>query len=272
MQTWLAEAVIPQKHLFFSHGALAYAGRHSGMFDWLVQQSEGALAIHAADLVGHGLSSGARAQVESFSIYVEDTLNALEMIKQTWGDAPTVFMGHSMGGLVLLKTLLEEERRLPILPRALILSNPCIRPVQVVSFPHAQDLFDGMASKLPWLRFPRRLKGNQLAVDPEAANQFDTDPLIAPFMTARMAHEVWTASQGVRALSYFVNVPTLFLVSSEDAVVDREATLLFGRGIDKRWARIIEYENTRHELLHEAIRHKVWRDVWEWTKTHTGAP
>lgn len=259
--TWQAEGVEPTGQLLFLHGALGHGSRHTEMFEWFIRRSQGHMAVHALDFVGHGLSSGTRAYVKSFKHWVEDTLQTYQMLAQ--GGSLTV-MGHSMGGLIALKTVLEQEVRIPPNVGPLVLCNPCIRPQQVVDFPHVEKAFNAVADHLPLLRYPRVYKGADLVNDAASANAFETDPLIPSFITSQMAREIWYASQEVRPLSYFLKRPVLFLVSDQDVVVDRQATLLFTRGIDKRWVKVIEYQNVRHELLHETIRHRVWTDVATW--------
>lgn len=264
LQSWCADDVVPDQHLVFVHGALAHSSRHAAMFEWMIRQFEGKLRVHAFDLVGHGLSTGPRAHVENFSVYSADFLAVLRHFEQQYPQGSFFLMGHSLGGLIVLKTILELEAEMPFLPKGIVLSNPCIRPQQVVELPRMIDMVDNLSRRFPQLRLPRLLKGKDMALSAEAANQFETDPLIPSFLTARMAREIWYAAEEVRALSYFIKTPTLFLVSEQDSVVDRQATLLFARGIDKKWARVLEYKNAAHELLHENIRQKVWRDIVEW--------
>ncbi len=264
LHTWAAEGSRPTHHLIFIHGAISHCGRHANMFEWMVRLMGGRLAVHGLDLVGHGLATGPRAFVESFQVYQEDLLTAMAWVRGQWPDGHLVLMGHSMGGLVALKTLLQLEQRLPAPVDGLLLSNPCIRPHKVVDFPRALDVLEGLSRRVPYLRFPRTFKASELAYSAEAANQFDTDPLIPPFMTARMVHELWIAAQEVRALSYFVKLPTLFLLSAEDQIVDRAATLLFARGIDKRWVEVLEYPEAKHELLNEVVAPRVWADAGKW--------
>lgn len=270
LQTWQADGTSGKSHLIFVHGALSHANRHAAMFEWLVKKSEGQLKIHAFDLVGHGLSTGPRAHVDSFKVYSNDFLMVMKHFHERFPQDRFYFMGHSLGGLIVLKTMLEHEQQLPFMPGGVILSNPCIRPQQVVEIPKVIDMIETLSRRFPQMRLPRLMKGRDVAMDPEAANQFETDPLIPSFLTARLIREIWFAAEELRSLSYFVKAPTLFLVSEFDRVVDREATLLFTKGIDKKWVRVNNYKNVGHELLHENIRQKVWKDVVEWIGEREG--
>lgn len=250
--------------MLFLHGALSHGGRHAPMLEWFVRHYGGRMQVHALDFVGHGLSSGPRGHVASFSHWVEDLITTLHLLADL---GPLTLFCHSMGGLIALKALLENEQRIPKNVGPIILSNPCIRPIQVVEIPRAEYLLNGIADKVPTLRFPRVHKGPQLVNDAEAANAFEADPLIPGFITAQMTREIWYASQSIRPLSYFLKRPTLFLLSDDDSVVDREASLLFSRGIDKKFCKVIEYKNTKHELLHEKNRLQVWRDAADWLES-----
>lgn len=270
MKTWTAEGVAPSARLIYVHGALAHIGRDTEMLEWMVRRSEGKLAVHGFDLVGHGLSTGPRAHVDHFGVYLEDFLTIFHHISSESTGGQIFLMGHSLGGLIVLKTLLEAEQKLPQSPAGVILSNPCIRPHKGVEFPRMEDVLETLSRRFPQFRLPRLHRGKDMTLNPVAANQFETDPLIPAFMTARMVREVWYAAEEVRALSYFVKVPALFLVSEQDAVVDRDATLLFTRGIDKKWVTIRHYKNAQHELLHENVRQKVWRDIIDWMSATKG--
>lgn len=261
LHSWQAEGITPQRHLLFIHGALGHAQRHSEMLEWLLRRSEGKMAMHAIDLIGHGLSTGPRAYVQTFRHWVEDTISVYQILAS---QGPLAVMGHSMGGLIALKTILEYEPRIPKELGPLVLCNPCIRPYQLFEVPKIALVLEVMAKHLPLFRYPRLYKGSDLVNDTEAANAFETDPLIPNFITSQMVREIWSASQQVRPLSYFLKRPALFLLADQDTVVDSQATLLFTRGIDKQWAKVIQYEDVRHELLHEANRREVWRDVASW--------
>lgn len=270
IQSWEAQGITPTWEILFVHGALSHGARHVPMFEWFIQQTGGKLRIHALDLVGHGLSGGPRAFVDKFAVFENDLMEAMRLLRAENPELPHVIMAHSLGGLISLKTLLVHESRLPFMPSALVLTNPCIRPQQVVDFPRISEVLEGFSQRLPLLRFPRVHKGRDMVGNAHAANQFETDPLVPKYMTARMVREVWYAAEDVRALSYFIKTPTLFMISAQDSVVDRQAALLFARGIDKRWVDVLEYDNAKHELLHENIRQQVWQDALAWLQKRVG--
>jgi acylglycerol lipase len=254
----------PKIDFIFLHGALAHAMREIPFFQWLIKKYHGEIRILAPDFVGHGESSGPRAYMESFNIFVEDFFQVLKYQHETSNQAPFFVMGHSMGALTTIKASFENPNRWLKQPIGFIFSNPCIKPHQVVELPFAVEVLEKMSQKMPLLRLPRVHKGEDLVQHSIEANLFDTDHLIPHFMTTRMASEIIKASLSVRAMPYFYQYHCLFLLSDNDVVVDTQTTDLFIRAIDKKWTTVHRYLDTRHEVMHEHIQEKVWQDIYQW--------
>jgi alpha-beta hydrolase superfamily lysophospholipase len=79
-----------------------------------------------------------------------------------------------------------------------------------------------------------------------------------------MAKEVIDASHRIRGLSYYLRVPSLFLIAGEDKVVDPESTALFAHGIEKRLTQIIHYPSHYHELWNEIDRFEIFETMKKW--------
>lgn len=86
-------------------------------------------------------------------------------------------------------------------------------------------------------------------------------------MTVRMAREVIEASNNVRGLSYYLKIPSLFLIAGADRIVDAESTLLFAHGIDKQLAQTIQYPQHHHELWNELDRQEIFKTMKAWVET-----
>jgi alpha-beta hydrolase superfamily lysophospholipase len=106
--------------------------------------------------------------------------------------------------------------------------------------------------------------GKDLTRDPERANDFDLDTLIPKYMSVRMAKEVTDASNKIIGLSYYLKIPSLFLVAGNDRIVDAGSTLLFAHGIDKQLTQIIQYPEHYHELWNEVDRDKIFQTMKAW--------
>ncbi len=116
---WAPDAP-PVAHVFIVHGVLEHSGRYAYTASHLMQNG---IEVHALDLRGHGKSEGPRATINSFAEYSDDVALALAPLLVDSGDVPVFLMGHSMGGLVVSRMVVDHgDRGLA----GLILSSPAL--------------------------------------------------------------------------------------------------------------------------------------------------
>jgi len=104
------------------HGYLDHTGLYGHLIGQLLERQ---LTIVCFDLIGHGLSSGEPASIDSFEQYVEQ-LNQVLKATADLCPAPLHGIGQSTGGGILLKQLLQEEHNYPF--ASLNLLAPLVRP------------------------------------------------------------------------------------------------------------------------------------------------
>lgn len=247
------------------HGALEHSGRHMDLVNfWLRSYTD--VAVTVFDGLGHGRSGGARCYLSHFSLYVDD-MNKVGEFMQTKNlpITKTFICSHSLGGLITLTRILDSAFGWNFPTHGLIFSSPCVRP-RVLMSGASEALLGRLDVIAPKLHLPMVYKGSDLTRDPDRANDFDTDPLIPKFITVRMAREIIDASSRVRGLSYYLRIPSLFLVAGEDRIVNPESTLLFAQGIDKRLVQVIQYPNHHHELWNEIDRQEIFLTMRKWVE------
>jgi lysophospholipase len=216
------------------------------------------------DNLGHGRSGGTRAYVEGFKHYVQDFIGVADFVhSKNQPETKTFILAHSLGGLITLSRILDPAYGYPYPLSGLIFSSPCIRPKKILA-PISLPLLTKLNSVTPKLHIPMIYSGKDLTRDRERANDFDTDPLIPKYMSVRMIKEILDASDKIIGLSYYLKIPSLFLISGADKVVDPSSTLLFAHGIDKELCEIIPYPDHYHELWNETDRADIFKTMKDW--------
>ena len=250
-------------HIFLVHGAVEHSGRHAEFVEYLLRTYPD-VAVTTFDHIGHGRSGGTRAYVESFRDYVEDLRIVGEFVHgKNDPETKTFILAHSLGGLITLTRILDPAYGYPFPLSGLVFSSPCVRPRTILAAV-SRPLLLKLDRLTPKLHLPMIYTGKDLTRDPERANDFDTDTLIPKYLSVRMAKEVVEASDRIVGLSYYLRIPSLFLVAGADKVVDPGSTLLFAHGIDKHIAEVIQYSDHYHELWNEVDRRDIFATVKGW--------
>lgn len=245
-------------------------GEHSGRYEAFARFLGGeGFSVFAFDLRGHGRSRGPRGDVEAFHRFVEDVA-AMEdvmarVVEREVGLAVGPFvLGHSLGGLVVGRRLLEEDA-----PYAgAILSAPWLatpRPSWLLALGRL------LGAVVPGLTVPARIGVKRLTRDPEVQREIREDPLVHSRLTARLYREADRAQEEVRARSGELTLPLLVLAPAEDRVVDEDVTLAFARGIPGGKVRVEELPGRRHEPLNDVGRDEVHGLVGGWLRDHAHA-
>jgi alpha-beta hydrolase superfamily lysophospholipase len=254
-------------HVIFQHGAIEYHKRHEEFFDALRVAFGNKLVISCFDLVGHGFSGGSRAYVKDFKTYIDDFLKFTRTTQDLYREheVETHIVAHSLGGMIVLKTLVDFLDQIPFKVHSLTMTNPCINP-KITLPKFATDLLLNLSERLGKMRLPSLYDGFDLTTDRERAIAHKHDHLNSNFMTIRMASEIIKTSKEITPYSYYLQVPVLCILSGNDVIVDSQATKLFLSGLDKSKMKEIYYPDAKHDILNEVCRADVFQEIIEYIK------
>lgn len=104
LQAYSAWVEHPSSVLVWCHGL---GGRASSFSSFAQSLSQGGMAVAAMDLRGHGSSGGKRGVADHRALYL-DLKGFSEQVRKGHEDLPMLVGGHSLGGALAARLLLEE--------------------------------------------------------------------------------------------------------------------------------------------------------------------
>ena len=200
------------------HGLGEHSGRYAQLAQWFNQRG---YAVRGYDQRGHGRTPGQRGALR----HADDLLTDLAMVYTDYaGSLPTppLLLGHSMGGLVALRTVLDGR----IAPPALILSSPALRSWEP---PWLVWLARGLHRVAPRLPLRNRLPCAKVSHDSQVVAAYRKDPLRTGWITPRLADFIFRAGAACIADAARLAQPTLLLVAESDGLVDPSGSREFSR-------------------------------------------
>ena len=244
----------PRGTVVLVHGWGDYTGRWTHVARWFAAQG---FTCFGADLRGHGQSPGRRGHVERFAQYLAD-LSALRKMASLEVPGPQVLVGHSFGGLVVLRYL----ETVPAGVSGAVLATPYIdlvRPVARWKIAAARLLGD----LLPSVPIPTGLDYEAISRDPEVVRVFREDPLCHEVMTPRAWRESEAGRAALHAERERIGVPLQFLLAGDDRIVSTAAAAAFAKSL-RGDVVTRTYQGMYHNILHEPDRDQVFADLAPW--------
>ena len=245
------------------HGLGEHSGRYEQLAAWFLARG---YAVRSYDQRGHGRTPGQRAALK----HSDDLLRDLAFVYQDYaasiGKSP-LLLGHSMGGAVALRTVLDGL----VNPPALVLSSPALRAYEA---PWLRRLAGVLARVLPNLPLRSGLPLDGLSHDPKVIEAYRNDPFCSNRVTPRMADFIFRAGASSITDAWRLQVPTLLLVAGSDRLVDPSGSRDFAaaawatKQLTSRF-----FDTLFHELFNETEtgRHQVLAQLAEWLRRGTQA-
>lgn len=238
------------------HGLGEHSGRYERLAHWFGQRG---YAVRSYDQRGHGRTPGSRGALR----HGDDLPSDLAAVYRDYADSlphAPLLLGHSMGGLVAVRTVLDGR----IAPPAMVLSSPALRswesPVMI-------KLAHALVWLLPNLPLRNGLNFDKLSHDREVVANYRSDPLRHGRITPRLADFIFSAGASSIAEAAHLAVPTLLLVADSDGLVDPAGSRAFARAAAPGGPLTARFFATLyHELFNEAEpgRSQVLRQLADW--------
>jgi alpha-beta hydrolase superfamily lysophospholipase len=220
-------------------------------------------AVRCYDQRGHGQTPGGRGALAHGDDLLEDLATVYNDYAGSLPKRP-LLLGHSMGGLVAARSVLDRR----VNPPALVLSSPALRTWEPA---WRRKLAAVLAKALPNLPLPNGLPFDKLSHDPHVEPTYRADPLRHGWITPRLADFIFRAGDASVTDASRLTIPTLLLVAGADKLVDPSGSRDFSSG---NWAgsklTTRYFDSLYHELFNEAepARSQVLKQLGDWLQKH----
>lgn len=254
LSTWHYPAPAPRARVVLVHGYADHVGRYPHVIEALTGAG---YDVHALDLRGHGRSEGVRGHVLRFQEYLDDL--DLFLAELPRDPLPRFLIGHSLGGLLSLRYVLER----PDAFAALAASSPYLHLATDVPF--LKEAVATAASHLaPTLLTKSPIEAKALSHDPVMVQAYVDDPLVFKTFNARWFFQARQAQEEVLERAAEIRLPVLMLLGSADPIAAPErGRRVFDRlGSPDKTLKV--YDGFLHEVFNEAGRERVIGDLVEW--------
>jgi alpha-beta hydrolase superfamily lysophospholipase len=238
------------------HGLGEHSGRYEALAQWFLTHG---YAVRSYDQRGHGRTPGRRAALR----HGDDLLSDLASVYEHYAaslERPPLLLGHSMGGLVALRAVLDGR----VEPPGLVLSSPALRSY---ASPGLRRLASVLTRVLPNLPLRNGLPFEGLSHDAKVVEAYRNDPLCVRWITPRLADFIFRAGASCIGDAWRLRTPALLLAAGSDRLVDPSGSRDFANGA---WAtRQLTsrfFDTLFHELFNETEtgRHQVLAQLQEW--------
>ncbi len=241
--------------VLISHGYAEHGGRYHHVAERLTTAG---LSVVVPDHRGHGRSGGRAVSVPRFDDYVEDLHRVALDVAARAGAAPTILLGHSMGGLIAAVYALRHQPEL----MGLVLSAPAVVSTGISAPAVAVGrLLARVTPELGVMKLPLR----KISRDPAVVAAYLADPLVHPRrVRARLGAEMLAAMDEVAGGLPRLTLPILVMQGTLDALVDPSAAGYVHARVGSPDRTLRVYPGLYHEIFNEPERDRVLDDLVEW--------
>ncbi len=254
-QNWQVDDAVAT--LVMTHGM----GEHSESYQFLARGLEKyKLNLSVWDLRGHGKSDGKRGYVDQFMDFVNDLDCFMKHLQsQNKLDLPYFLSGHSLGGLITLRYILENGIGQA---KGICLSSPQLGIALAV--PPIKDFFatNVLNRFLPSLTLHNEIDFNVLTHDKDIVKSMRTDP----FRHDKISSGVYVGMlENMKVVNdrcgKVISGPILMQLAGDDHFVSRPACEAFFKTIASDKKELIIYDGAYHEIFNETTREKTYKDL-----------
>ncbi|MBY0416305.1 MAG: lysophospholipase, partial [Bdellovibrionales bacterium] len=236
-----------------THGVGEHLERHKYLVDLFGHDFN----IFQYDLRGHGRSTGKKAYIEDFSLYMEDLREIAAFLKEKYRMNRYILFGHSMGALItcsFIQSYVDESNY----PERLVVNAPAAGVPGFLGdvVRTLPTKFFEMTSNLPYsMPIGGLVDLKYLSHDPRVKEDYINDPLNSLKLETKLALELTKTSKETFSRPLRSKCPSYVTVGSADRVVGSKDVINYFTNIDKSFQLKI-IDGAYHEIHNEIEKYR----------------
>lgn len=235
-------------------------GEHCQRYNPIAQElNQSGYAVCSMDLPNHGRSAGKKGHVDSFDLFQNAVLGLYQRIKNDYPTSPIFILGHSMGGLITTRFLMDHQDKFV----GAILSGPAIElPDETPKW--QVGLIKGISKLFPTTGLIP-IDGSLVSRDKSVIEAYYNDPLINQNkLSAKLLIEFDKTMREVKQGAEVIKLPILLMHGRADQITAPSGSEWLHDAVQSQDKTLKLYEDLYHEIFNEPEAQGVYSDVIEW--------
>ncbi|TNE46768.1 MAG: alpha/beta hydrolase [Deltaproteobacteria bacterium] len=243
-------------------------GEHVGRHNYLVQTLQSLdIRVEGMDCRGHGRSQGKRGYIDRFDQYIQDLNTFLQIVQSNHPpDRPLFLLGHSQGGHVVLRYMLEHPRA-PI--DGVVVSSPFLGMTIKVN-PALHTAAHLLSRTWPTFAQATPFGEEDLTHNQEMVEKTRRDPHYIQATTTRWYTETLKAQKHTMSRATEFTAPLLMQQAGQDRLVNKHTAQQFFEATASSDRQRFEYSDSFHEIYNESEdrREQAFEHLKGWLNEH----
>jgi acylglycerol lipase len=232
-------------------------GEHLERHKYLPEMFGHDFNIFQYDLRGHGRSTGRKAYISDFSLYMEDLLEITRFLKEKYRMNRYILFGHSMGALItcsFIQNYVDEH----VYPERLVVNAPPVGAHgllgDIVRY-LPTTFFEGASQWKITLPLSGMVDLKYLSHDSRIKDDYIADPLNALKLESKLILELVKTSKKTFARPLRSKCPSFVSVGTADRVVGSKDLINYFTTVDKSF-NLKVFDGSYHEIHNEIEKYR----------------
>jgi len=254
---WKVE--FPKAVIALVHGLGEHCNRYQHVAEYFAKHN---IAMVGYDRRGHGQSEGKKGHTPDYEALLKEVDELVKITKERYPVTPVFIYGHSMGGNILLKYLIDRKPKV----------SGAISSGAFIEFPDAPPALLIFIGKIMRKIYPSFSQNNGLdakgvSSDAKVVEAYLKDPLVHDRITPATAIGMIETAKELETYKGNITVPTLIMHGNQDKLTGFNGSKQFAQRVtgDVTYK---EWQNAYHEIHNEPNQQAVFDYTIAWIRKY----